>query len=211
MSNKITLNPSEDFKDNYKILIGSILPRPISVISTINEDGSDNLAPFSFFTACSAKPMIIAFAPMIKSSTGEEKDTLKNIRRSQEFVVNYCTEMIAQKVNLASTELPYGQSEFEFAKLSTEDSELIKPKRLKESPINLECKLRDILSYGDQPGCGSIVTGEVVKIHIDQTIFKDGKIITDLFKPIGRGTGNDWIKCDSRIQMERLMASQIQK
>lgn len=208
---KLNIKPSEEFQNNYKILIGSILPRPISVISTINEDGSDNVAPFSFFTACSAKPMIVAFAPLIRTATGEEKDTLINIKREKEFVLNFCTEEISDKINLTSTELPYGESEFLFSGLTPEDSDLIRPKRILESPINFECKLRDILSYGNEPGCGSLVTGEVVNIHISEEIFFDGKINTDKFNPIGRGAGNDWIKCDSRIQKQRLMQAQIQK
>lgn len=208
---KLNLKPSEDFKDNYKILIGSILPRPISVISTKNENGTDNVAPFSFFTACSASPMIVAFAPLIRSSTGEEKDTLKNIKREKEFVLNFCTEEIADKINMTSTELPYGQSEFEFAGLTPESSDLIKACRIKESPINFECRLRDILSYGDQPGAGSLITGEVINIYVSEEIYQDGKIITEIFKPIGRGAGNDWIKCDSIVSKQRLMQAQIQK
>lgn len=208
---KLNLRPSNEFANNYKILIGSILPRPISVISTINEDGTDNVAPFSFFTACSAKPMIVAFAPLIRTSNGEEKDTLKNIKREKEFVLNFCTEEIADQINLTSTELPYGQSEFELSGLTPEKSELVKACRIMESPINFECRLRDILSYGDQPGCGSLVTGEVINIHISEKIYFDGKIDTDKFNPIGRGAGNDWIKCDSRIIKQRLMQAQIQK
>ena len=92
-----------------------------------------------------------------------------------------------------------------------EPSELIKACRIKESPINFECQLRDILSYGDQPGCGSLVTGEVINVHISEEIFFDGKVDTDKFNPIGRGAGNDWIKCDSRIIKQRLMQTQIQK
>src|SRR5689334_21518355 len=102
------------FADNYKYLIGSILPRPIAVVSTRNIDGSNNLAPFSFFTAISAQPMIICFCPMIRSSDGQFKDTVKNILREKEFVLNFCTEKNYAKVNLASTELPYGEDEFKF-------------------------------------------------------------------------------------------------
>ncbi len=98
-----TFKTDGPFADNYKFLIGSIIPRPIAVISTKNIDGSNNLAPFSFFTAISAKPMIIAFCPMIRSSTGEFKDTVKNILREKEFVVNFCTENNYKAVNLAST------------------------------------------------------------------------------------------------------------
>ena len=207
----LSFNTNGKFQDNYKFLIGSILPRPIAVISTLNEDGTNNIAPFSFFTAVSASPMIVAFSPMIKSSTGEMKDTPRNIFREKEFVVNFVTEDIYEKVNLTSTELNYGEDEFHYAGLTAIDSETVKARRLKESPIHFECKFRDHLSYGDEPGCGQIITGEVVKVHVSEDIYQDGRISTDAFKPIGRGAGNDWIKTGNRIKIERLMKAQIQK
>ncbi len=206
-----SFNTDGAFQDNYKFLIGSILPRPIAVVSTINEDGSNNIAPFSFFTGVSASPMIIAFCPLIRSSNGEKKDTLKNIERTGEFVINFATVENSDKINLASTELPYGEDEFEFAGLTPIDSEVVAPKRMLESPIHFECKLRDIISYGDQPGCGSLVTGEVVKIHVKDELENSGRISTELFNPIGRGSGNDWFLCDHTVQKERLMKAQIQK
>lgn len=199
------------FADNYKFLIGSILPRPIAVISTLNVDGTSNLAPFSFFTAISARPMIIAFCPMIRSSDGQFKDTVKNILREREFVVNFCTEDNYEKVNLASTELPYGQDEFAFAGLTPVDGQLVRAKRVKESPVQFECQFRDMLCYGKVPGSGSLITGEVKLVHVDETILKDGKIDTGLFRPVGRGAGNDWFKTDSRFQLERLTKAQIQR
>lgn len=199
------------FQQNYKFLIGSILPWPIAVISTINEDGTNNVAPFSFFTAVSASPMIIAFSPMIKSSNGEMKDTPRNILREKEFVVNFVHEDIIDQINLASTELPYGEDEFKFSGLTPIDSEIVKAKRIKESLIHFECKFRDRLSYGDEPGCGQIITGEVVKIHVDESLLDSGRIVTDIYRPVGRGAGNDWILCDHRIERERLMKAQIQK
>lgn len=198
------------FADNYKFLIGSILPRPIAVISTRNVDGTNNLAPFSFFTAVSAQPMIIAFCPMIRTSDGQFKDTVKNILREREFVLNFCTESNYEKVNLASTELPYGEDEFKFSGLTTMDSELVKAKRVKESPVHFECVFRDMLCYGKTPGTGSLITGEVKLVHVDESIMKDGKIDTGLFKAVGRGAGNDWFKTDSRFQMARLTKAQIQ-
>lgn len=198
------------FADNYKFLIGSIIPRPIAVISTRNIDGSNNLAPFSFFTAVSASPMIIAFSPMIRTSNGEFKDTVKNILREKEFVVNFCTEDNYEKVNLASTELPYGEDEFTFAGLTPVESEVVKAKRLLESPVQFECVFRDMLCYGKTPGSGSLITGEVKLVHVDEKIMKDGKISTELLKAVGRGAGNDWFKTDSRFQMERLTKAQIQ-
>lgn len=199
------------FADNYKFLIGSIIPRPIAVISTRNIDGTNNLAPFSFFTAVSAKPMIIAFCPLIRSSDSEFKDTVKNILREREFTVNFCTENNYSKVNLASTELPYGQDEYVFTGLTPLDSEVVKAKRMKESPVQFECVFRDMLCYGKEPGAGSMITGEVKVVHVDESITKDGKIVTDLYQAVGRGAGNDWFKTDSRFELERLMKAQIQK
>lgn len=199
------------FTDNYKFLIGSILPRPIAVVSTLNLDGTNNVAPFSFFTAISAKPMIIAFCPMIRSSTGEMKDTPINILREKEFVVNFVHEDLAQKINMTSTELPYGEDEFKFAGLTPIDSEKVKAKRIKESLIHFECIFRDQLNYGDQAGAGQLITGEVVKIHVAEEILENGKIVTQKYKPVGRGAGNDWFRCQDVFSMERLMNAQIQR
>lgn len=199
------------FSDNYKFSIGAIIPRPIAVISTRNPDGSNNLAPFSFFTSVSAKPMIVAFCPMIRTATGDFKDTVKNILREKEFVVNFCTEDNYEKVNLASTELPFGEDEFSFSKLTPIESEVVKARRMKESPIHFECIFRDMLCYGKEPGAGSLITGEVKLIHIDEKILIDNKIQSDLFRAVGRGAGNDWFKTDSKFELERLMKAQIQK
>jgi flavin reductase (DIM6/NTAB) family NADH-FMN oxidoreductase RutF len=200
-----------NFTDNYKFLIGSILPRPIAVVSTLNEDGTNNVAPFSFFTAVSAKPMIIAFCPMIRSSNGLMKDTPRNILREKEFVINFVHEDIVQKINLTSQELPYGEDEFLISGLTPINSEKVKAKRIKESLIHYECIFRDNLSYGNTPGSGQIITGEVIKIHIAEEILDQGKIVTSKFKPVGRGAGNDWFKCSDVFTLERLMSAQIQK
>ncbi len=209
--NMKSFNTSGPFADNYKILIGSILPRPIAAVSTINEDGTNNLAPFSFFTAVSASPMIIAFCPMIKSSSGEMKDTPRNIFREKEFVINIVSENIIEKINLASTEVPYGEDEFLLAGLTPIASEKIKAKRIKESLIHFECIFRDKLSYGEAPGAGQIITGEVVKVHIAEEILDGSRILTQKLKPVGRGVGNDYFRCKDTFELARLMKAQIQK
>lgn len=207
----LSFDTDGDFTNNYKFLIGSILPRPIAVVSTLNENGTNNVAPFSFFTAVSAKPMIVAFSPLIRTSTGEPKDTVYNILRDKEFVISFVSEGIVEKVNACSAELAYGEDEFIHSGLTPIDSEIVKPKRVKESLIHFECKYRDRLNYGDQPGCGQIITGEVVKIHVDESLYDNGRINTQAFKPVGRGAGNDWVKCTDLIQLERKMQAQIQK
>jgi flavin reductase (DIM6/NTAB) family NADH-FMN oxidoreductase RutF len=148
---------------------------------------------------------------MIRTSDGEFKDTVKNILREKEFVVNFCTEDNYNKVNLASTELPYGQDEFSFTGLTPIDSNLVKAKRVLESPVQFECVFRDMLCYGKIPGAGSLITGEVKLVHVDEAVMKEGKISTDHFKAVGRGAGNDWFKTDSRFELERLTKAQIQK
>src|SRR5690606_13205683 len=115
------------------------------------------------------------------------------------------------EVNLCSTELPYGEDEFSFSGLTPVPSEKIKAMRLKESPIHFECKLRDIIKYGDKPGAGWLITGEVVKVHVEEEIYDNGRIDTQKWKPIGRGAGNDWFKTDHVIERARLMKAQIQK
>ncbi len=207
----LSFDTDEDFTRNYKFLIGAILPRPIAVVSTRNENGTNNLAPFSFFNGFSAKPMIVGFAPIRKPNTGEKKDTLINIEREKEFVVNFVTEKTADQINLCATELATGEDEFKFSKLGTLDSDIVKAKRLLESPIHFECKLRDLVEYGDQPGAGTLITGEVIKIHVAEEIYENGRIITQSWKPMGRGAGNDWFKTDSVLEKTRLTKAQIQK
>lgn len=200
-----------DFTINYKLLIGAILPRPIAFVSTLNADKSNNVAPFSFFTAISAHPMIIAFCPMVRTSDEKLKDTVVNIEREKEFIINFVTEDIIDQVNFASTEFSYGVDEFVAAQLTPLAAQKVKCRRVAESPVHFECIFRDQLVYGSGKGSGRIITGEVVAVHVDEKILVDGKIITSKFKPVGRGAGNDWILCDHLIQRERLTKVQIQK
>lgn len=198
------------YSDNYKLLIGAIVPRPIALVSTLNTNGTYNLAPFSFFTAISASPMIVAFCPMIRTIDGQKKDTVINIEREKECVINFVTEEMAERVNNCGKELQYGLSEFESAGLSIMPSEIVKAARVKESPIHYECKLRDILSYGDHVGAGSLISVEVIKIHINENLLDNGRINSDIYKPLGRGAGNNWIKCDHTFQLDRQTRNQIQ-
>ena len=151
--------------------------------------------------------MIVAFSPMIRSSTGRIKDTPRNILRDREFVINIISEKIANQVNLCSREVPYGEDEFKLSGLTPLDSERVKPKRIKESLVHLECQFRHRLNYGDKPGCGQIITGEVVKVHIDESVYQDGRILTAKLDPVGRGAGNDWFRCSDVFTMERLNES----
>ena len=191
-------------KDNYKLIIGSILPRPIALVSTLSDDGVPNLAPFSFFTGLTSKPPMIGFAPALKGKEANKKDTLSNIESSGEFVVNIVTEDISEQMNKTAFEFPPDVDEFEIAGFTAIDSEIVKPPRVKESPINLECKLYQVVYIGDgTAGSGAFVIGEIVAYHIDDALYNDGRIDTALLKPVGRLAGQDYTTLGRCFSMDR--------
>lgn len=205
MDKKISINTKEiPYQDRYKLLIGSIVPRPIGFISTIDKNGVYNLAPFSFFMGVCSNPMTVLFCPVIRSSDGQEKDTLKNIRETKEFVVNIVSEEIAAQMNQSSAEYPPGIDEFEKTKLTPVPSKIVKPPFVKEAKINMECKLNQIVDIGDKsPGSGSIVIGEVVFYHVIENVYKDGKIILNELKPIARLGGADYCRVTDIFSLPR--------
>ena len=178
------------WRDAYKLLIGSVLPRPIAFVSTVDKDGIVNAAPFSFFTVVSAEPMLVCFSPMRRGSDGAKKDTLRNIEETGQFVINIVSEAIAEQMNLCATELPPEVDELEVSGLIKEPSAKVKPPRIKESMVHLECELFEAHHYGNQPGAGSLVIGKVIHIHLDDSLYDSGRILTEKLKPIGRMAGN---------------------
>jgi flavin reductase (DIM6/NTAB) family NADH-FMN oxidoreductase RutF len=188
----------------YNILVGSIVPRPIGWISTVNLVGQPNLAPFSFFNAVCPNPPHVLFCPNVRGTDHQAKDSLLNVRATGEFVVNIVTEDLAEAMNLTSTELPAAVNEFEFGGLSISPSKAVRPPRVAESPIHYECKMVRIFDLGDQPGAGSVVIGRVVHIHLDESVLlgKD-KIDVTRLKPIGRLGGNRYSRVTDLFKMVR--------
>jgi flavin reductase (DIM6/NTAB) family NADH-FMN oxidoreductase RutF len=199
------IDPSEQSaKDNYKLLIGAVLPRPIALVATISKSGIPNLAPFSFFTAITAKPPTICFAPALKGKLAEKKDTLANIEATREFVVNIVSEEIAEQMNETATDFPSDYDEFKHAGLTPQPSTKISAPRVKESPINMECILHKIIYIGDgSPGSGALVIGEVVQYHIADNLYQEGRIDTGLLKPVGRLAGMEYTTLGKRFIIER--------
>jgi flavin reductase (DIM6/NTAB) family NADH-FMN oxidoreductase RutF len=188
----------------YNILVGSVVPRPIGWISTLDSAGRPNLAPFSFFNAVCANPPHVLFCPNVRTTDGQTKDSLHNARSTGEFVVNIVTEDLAKAMNMTSTELPAEVDEFEFCGLSTSPSTAIRPPRVAESPIHYECKVAGIFDLGDQPGAGSVVIGRVVHIHVDESVlFVKDKIDLVKLKPIGRLGGNGYCRVTDLFKMVR--------
>jgi flavin reductase (DIM6/NTAB) family NADH-FMN oxidoreductase RutF len=198
------------WKSIYKILTGSILPRPIGWVSTVSAAGQPNLAPFSFFNVVCANPPTVLFCPMIRSTDGGQKDTLNNIRATGEFVVNIVTQELAQAMTLSSVEALAEVNEFEFAGLASAPSVVVRPPRVADSPIHFECKLRQIVEINDQPGGGNIVIGTIVHLHVDERVrLGEDKIDLSALRPIGRLTGSAYVRVTDVFEIER-PRSQIQ-
>lgn len=185
------LNPqSLEWKDAYKLMVGSILPRPIAFVTTMDTDGNVNAAPFSFFTAICADPMLICFSPMRKGTDGSKKDTLANIEATKEFVINIVSEDFTEKMNICAADYPAGIDELDAAGLEKEKSASVKPPRVKESKVHLECSLYQVLHFGEQPGSGSLVIGKVEHVHIAEELYENGRINSEKLKPVGRMAGH---------------------
>ena len=175
----------------YRWLVGIVTPRPIGWVTTLDAEGRVNLAPFSFFNVFGADPPVVVFSP-VNRRDGSRKDTLLNVEATGEFVLNAAVESLAEAVNLSSVELPRGQSEADLAGLSLLPSARVKPPRVAESPTHLECRLRQIVRVGDGPMAANLIIGEVVAIHVDDSVIgSDGRVDPSKLKTIAR-LGGDW-------------------
>jgi flavin reductase (DIM6/NTAB) family NADH-FMN oxidoreductase RutF len=181
---------SLEWKDAYKLLQGSVLPRPIAFVSSQDENGTTNLAPFSFFTVISANPMMVCFSPMRRGTDGAKKDTLNNIEATKQFVINIVSENFVQQMNDCATEFPSDVDEFEASGLTKTESAVVKPPRVRESRVHLECELDQVLHFGqDEAGAGSLVIGKVVHVHVDDDLYENGRINSEKLNPVGRLAG----------------------
>jgi flavin reductase (DIM6/NTAB) family NADH-FMN oxidoreductase RutF len=199
-----TLDPAQIApRDIYKLMIGMIVPRPIAFVSTVDAAGIRNLAPFSYFTACSSNPPVVCFCASVRSGPRPHKDTLENIRATGEFVVNIVSEEIAEQMNLCSAEVPPEVDEFELSGLTPLESGLVKPPRVAESKVQMECRLRQILVVSEQPGGGSLVLGDVLRFHIEEALLDGYKIDPGKLNAIGRMGGPIYTRTRDRFEMQR--------
>ncbi|MCG6913150.1 flavin reductase family protein [bacterium BMS3Abin03] len=174
----------------YKLLVGGVGPRPIALVSTISEDGINNLSPFSFFNTFGSNPPIIAFSPTRRRKDASHKDTYNNLMATKECVVQVVTYSIVGQVNLASTEYTSEVDEFIRSGLTPIDSDFVKPKRVKESPFQMECKLVDMKSYGEKGSSANISICEVLKFHISEEVFTNGIIDPQKIDLVSKMPGN---------------------
>jgi flavin reductase (DIM6/NTAB) family NADH-FMN oxidoreductase RutF len=185
--------------DIYRLLLSCVTPRPIAWVTSIDLEGRVNLAPFSFFNAFGADPPVVVFAPNRKSD-GSKKDTLANVEAAGDFVINAAVADLAEQVNLSSKDLPHGESEVELTGLSLAPSRKVKTPRLAESPLHMECVLRQVLTIGKS----HLVIGEVVLFHVDDSLLDEqGRIDPRKVRTIARLGGSYYCHTSDLFEMQR--------
>lgn len=196
---RVDLDPAELGTRIYPWLTSVVVPRPIAWVSSLSADGQDNLAPHSFFTVAGIDPPVLAF-----TSVGE-KDTLRNVRATGEFVVCLATEALMEQVNRTGTDFPADISEFEAAGLTREPSALVSPPRVAQSPVAMECRLVDTAVFG----ICTMVFGEVVHVAIDERVLRDGRPAIDLLQPVARLGANEWTTIGTVSSRRRLPYAEV--
>ena len=199
------IDPKEHpFQDIHKLMIGSIVPRPIAFVSTLSKDGIRNLAPFSYFNGVCSNPPTIMFAPSRRGYSGDTKDTLNNIRETEEFVVNIVSEDFSEQMVACSTDFDPEVDEFDVSGLTPVSSNMVAPPRVEESRVSFECHLNQIVEIGDgSAGSGFVVIGTVVLFHVDDSVYEDGRINLQKLKPIGRLAGYDYSRISDTFKIVR--------
>jgi flavin reductase (DIM6/NTAB) family NADH-FMN oxidoreductase RutF len=194
----LTLNPKDIATGKlHAYLLSAVAPRPIAFASTLNQDGTPNLSPFSFYNVFSSNPPIAIFSPARRVRDNSTKHTLDNVKHTPEVVLNAVNYDMVQQMSLSSTEYPYGVNEFEKSGLTSIASELIKPFRVKESPVQLECKVKEVIALGDQGGAGNLIVCEIMLVHIHESILDEqGRIDQHKIDLVGR-LGGDWYSRNS--------------
>lgn len=190
-------------KQRYKILTGSVVPRPIALVSTINKIGESNLAPFSFFNVACFNPMILAFFPIRYKQQREFKDTVTNLRITGECVINIVTRSMIESTNLTSGLYDYNIDEFELSGLTPVDSLTVSPKRVQESPIQFECNLVKEVDLGEEEGGVNGMFVKVTQVHIQQELIDNFRIDYKSMDPASRLAGGEWAMLGDIVDLNR--------
>ncbi len=203
MGRLISIDPKKNTeRENYKLLIGSIIPRPIAFVTTKSEQGVINGAPFSFFNIVSSNPPMISLA--VQRPNGRLKDTARHIHHQQQFVVHIVDEDNVKQVNETAASLPVTESEIDRAQFTLIDSQLISVSGIQEAKVRMECRLVQSipLMNGDEQ-TGDLFIGEVVQYHIDETIYNEGRIDPRKLKAVSRLAGSNYAKIGDIFEIER--------
>ena len=189
----ISINPKDiPTAQLHGYLLGAVAPRPIAFASTIDQDGNPNLSPFSFFNVFSANPPIMIFSPARRVRNNTIKHTLINAKTTKEVVINVVNYDIVQQMSLSSTEYGDGVNEFEKSGLTMLQSDIVKPFRVAESPVQFECKVNEIVELGNEGGAGNLIICEVVKVHIDEKVLDENGAIDQYKIDLVSRMGGSW-------------------
>ena len=199
---ELIIDPKK-FNGFGKVFTGVIVPRPIAFVSTVSKEGNVNLSPYSFFNAVTYDPPTLVFSISKFLSNGEIKPTLKNIQENSEFVVNIVSNDIADAMNITSGEYSEDTNEFEVSGLTQIDSQIVRPPRVAESPVNMECKLERIVELGSESDPHGLVIGEVVLLHLDDDVVSGNHIDHQKLDPVGRLAGNMYCHTNSTFDLIR--------
>ncbi len=183
----------------HRLLLGGVAPRPIALVSTISKDGINNLSPFSFFNAFGANPPIVAFSPSRRGRDASLKDTYNNLIETRECVIQAVTHTMVEQVSLASAEYAPYVDEFVKSGLTPIESHLVKPKRVKESPFHMECKLLEIKSFGEGGASANLAICEVIKFHIDENVFTNGIVDPKKIDLVARMSGDYYTRSEAGV------------
>ncbi len=187
----------------HRLMLGAIAPRPIALASTVDENGRPNLSPFSFFNAFGVNPSTIIFSPSLRGRNNTTKDTYENLKQVPEVVINAVTYSMVEQVSLASTEFPKGVNEFEKSGFTAVASEKIKPFRVAESPVQWECRVRQIIETGAGGGAANLIICEVLLVHVNEEVLNsDGLIDTTRIDLVGRMGGDYYVRANGSALFE---------
>lgn len=200
----LTITPSEiPVPKLHHYLLGAVGPRPIAFASTIDKDGNRNLAPFSFFNVFSANPPIMVFSPARSGRTNTTKNTFDNVKEVAEVVINIVNYAIVEQMSLASSPFDSDVDEFVKSGLTPIDSETVRPFRVKESPVQFECKVNEVVELGTEGGAGNLVICEVTKIHIKEEVLdENGTIDQHKIDLVSRMGGNWYCRANAESMFE---------
>lgn len=200
----LTIDPKEiPVPKLHHYLLGAVGPRPIAFASTIDKNGNKNLAPFSFFNVFSANPPIMVFSPARSGRTNTTKNTFDNVKEVAEVVINIVNYSIVEQMSLSSSPFDSDVDEFVKSGLTPIASETIRPFRVKESPVQFECKVNEVVELGTEGGAGNLVICEVTKIHIDESILdENGTIDQHKIDLVSRMGGNWYCRANAESMFE---------
>lgn len=199
----LSIDPKDlSAKEKYKFLIGSIVPRPIAFVTTLAEDGTLNAAPFSYFSVVSAQPPMISIS-IQRSGELDRKDTARNILSAKSFVVHIVDEENVVQVNETAATLPSDQSEVILSGLTPIPSEKVHVPGIKEAKVRMECRLEQAIEIGREAPSADLIIGEIVRFHIDNNIYQDGRIDASKLAAVSRLAGNNYAKIGEIFALER--------